>query len=249
MKTMTVELDERRRRLLQNALDHWTPAVKRIRSRVKGMGYREAAELIEPDTDVLEGTDTKPGLIARLDPQEDLFDQDETDGAGITLEGRELRLCYYALRKHRERVQKLRTDLKEMGNATDELEEDLDVIGRTADPDEGEPATGMIGEVDFGWEEEGPDPDQLELGEPAAGAAAGAAGAGDDVDEEMKEHILAFCRRRMEERENIPNNELQEEVAQEFPDAGIDELTTRQFHARYPLQVKRKMVRERKEES
>jgi hypothetical protein len=246
MRTLTLELDERRRRLLQNALDHWTPAVKRIRSRVKGMGYREAAELIEPDTDLLEGTDTDVGLIARLDPQEDLFDQDDAEGPAITLEGRELRLCYYALRKHRERIQKLRTDIHEEGYSTDDIEQDLEVLGRTADPDEGEPSTGLIGEVDFGWEQE-EDPDQMELGEPGAPAGAGSEPAEAEVDDDLADHIRAFCRRRMDEREDIEVAALKEEVEEEFPDAGIEDLTLRQFHARYPLQVKRQMVQERKE--
>jgi hypothetical protein len=158
-----LELTERRRRLLKSALEHWSPAVKRIRSRVKGMGYRKAAQLIEPDTDLLEGSDTEPGLVARLDPQEDLFNTDEADGPAITLNRRELRLAYYALRKHRERIQKLKKDLKEEGYAPDDLEEDLEILGETADPDEGEPSSGMIGEVDFGWEEEPEDEDQLEI--------------------------------------------------------------------------------------
>lgn len=165
MKSMTLELTERRRRLLQNALEHWSPAVKRIRSRVRGMGYADAAELIEPDTDLLEGSDTEPGLVARLDPQEDLFDTDEADGPAITLNRREARLAYYALRKHRERVQKLRKDLQEEGYSPEELEEDLEVLGKTADPDENEPSTGLIGEVDAGWEEDPEDPDQMELDE------------------------------------------------------------------------------------
>lgn len=163
MNAMELELTERRRRLLKSALEHWSPAVKRIRSRVKGMGYREAAQLIEPDTDLLEGTDTEPGLVARLDPQEDLFDTDEADGPAITLGRREIRLAYYALRKHRERIQKLRKSLKEEGYAPEDLEDDLEILGQTADPDEDEPSTGLIGDVDFGWEEEPEDEDQMEL--------------------------------------------------------------------------------------
>lgn len=242
MKTLTLELTERRRRLLRNALDHWTPAVKRIRSRVRGMGYAEAADLIEPDTDLLEGTDTRPGLVARLEPQEDLFDQDEADGPAITLEGRECRLSYYACRKHRERLLKLKKDLGEEGYDPEDLETDLEVLGETADPDEGEPSTGLIGDLDFGWEDEGPDPDQLELDARAA-PAAGDEGDADDADEPDPE-IMDYVRGRLENDPDAENRKLWEECQEKFPDAGLGDLSLRQFHARYPLQVKRELARD-----
>lgn len=269
MKTLTLELTERRRRLLRNALDHWTPAVKRIRSRVRGMGYAEAANMIEPDTDLLEGTDTRPGLVARLEPQEDLFDQDEAEGPAITLEGRECRLSYYACRKHRERLLKLKKDLGEEGYDPEDLETDLEVLGETADPDEDEPSTGLIGDLDFGWEDEGPDPDQLELDartapagksspsgspsddtepstesetESASSATKTSSPDGSDDGVETDDEIMEMVRAELEEDPDAENKALYRKAKKIDP--AVEDLTLRQFHARYPLQVKRAMARD-----
>lgn len=150
-----LDLDEDTRRILQHALEHWTRAVKGIVTRVEGMGY--PLPMAVEDRKILEGGgDGKPGLVERLDPQASLF-EGSTEGAGISLTDDEARFAFYAVRKHRERVDKLRKDLKDQDYETVEQEADLDRIG---DHEEGE---GLLGDLDLGWLDTPPDPDQTEI--------------------------------------------------------------------------------------
>jgi len=55
---------------------------------------------------------------------------------------------------------------------------------------------------------------------------------------------MAYVRERLEEDPDLENQALYEECVEEFPEAGIDDLSLRQFHARWPLQVKRAMAKE-----
>ena len=56
---------------------------------------------------------------------------------------------------------------------------------------------------------------------------------------EVNEKVMEAVRQELEKNPNISNDELQAKVAKLDP--SIAELTTRQFNARYPLQVRRAM--------
>ena len=62
--------------------------------------------------------------------------------------------------------------------------------------------------------------------------------------EGVDEEVYRYVRERMEENPDVENKVLKQECEERFPDVGIDDLSLRQFHARYPLQVKRAMVHE-----
>lgn len=55
----------------------------------------------------------------------------------------------------------------------------------------------------------------------------------------MDEKLMAFVETTLKKSPDTSTNELFEAAKKKFPSSG--ELTVRQFHARYPLQVKRRM--------
>lgn len=64
------------------------------------------------------------------------------------------------------------------------------------------------------------------------------------IPEHAEEDAYQYVRERMEEDPDVENKVLKQECEERFPDAGIDELSLRQFHAFYPLPVKRAMAQE-----
>ena len=74
-------------------------------------------------------------------------------------------------------------------------------------------------------------------------AAADGDGGGQEEDGEedgdLRDRIMDLVRRLLRKEEELSTREMQERAAEIDP--GVEELSTRQFHARYPLQVKRKL--------
>lgn len=242
----TVPLGDGRRRILRVALAHWGDALKRVASRVQGMGYHPTAAAMRRDRDLIEGDDQSQGLVERLSPQHSLLEKPEegvSDGA-VALTHDELRLSYYAVRKHRERILDLKRKNEKEEYETEEQEADLAMIGEPRG-DDGEPSTGFLSDLDLGWEEAEVDPAQMNLAEQPAGETPEEEEAA--VEEELQELVFAYCRRRLKEDPDVENKALHQECIDEFPGAGLADLSLRQFHARYPLQVKRQMAQERRE--
>lgn len=69
---------------------------------------------------------------------------------------------------------------------------------------------------------------------------------GEGSAEETKEKVLEMIEAALRENPDVSNDVLQERAAEIDPSIG--ELSSRSFHARDPLQVKRQMASERKEE-
>lgn len=251
----TIDLSSGRRRILRVALAHWANALKRVSSRVQGMGYHRTAASMRIDRELIEGDDANQGLLERLNPQGNLLEDEAelpTEG-GVPLNHDELRLSYYAVKKHRERILDLKRKNEKEEYETEEQEADLDMIGEPAGPD-GESSSGFLAELDLGWETADPDPLQMDLTETTGGGGSSPDSPEPSVSPEaeqaaeengdLEEFVLRYCRRRLEENPDLPNKDLHEECVVEFPNAGLDDLTLRQFHARYPLQVKRAMAQE-----
>lgn len=77
------------------------------------------------------------------------------------------------------------------------------------------------------------------------GAGDGEAGSSDSSesrseDEDVKEQVFEMIRETLRENPEVSTGELQERAAKIDP--GVADLSTRSFHARYPLQVKRPMT-------
>lgn len=241
----SVPLGDGRRRIMRVALAHWGDALKRVASRVQGMGYHPTAAAMRRDRALIEGDDQSQGLVERLSPQQNLLSDPEespVDGA-VALSHDELRLSYYAVRKHRERILDLKRKNEKEEYETEEQEADLAMIGEPRG-DDGEPSSGFLADLDLGWEEAELDPAQMDLVEQPAGETPEEEEAA--VEEELEDLVMAYCRRRLEENPDLENKVLHQEAQEEFPGSGIGELTLRQFHARYPLQVKRAMAAERR---
>lgn len=68
-------------------------------------------------------------------------------------------------------------------------------------------------------------------------ASSGAEDPGDGRD--TRERIMSLVRRLLRKDEDVSTREMQERAVEVDP--GVEELSTRQFHARYPLQVMRRM--------
>lgn len=274
-KTM-VDVSGRRRLLLRVGLDHWADALKRVSSRVQGMGYPRPAVAMRRDRDLIEGDDQSQGLLERLRPQGNLLEEEDEipdEDGQVAMSHDELRVAYYALRKHRERILDLKRSNEKEEYEPEEQERDLAIIGEPAG-DDGQ-SSGFLNELDLGWEEDPPDPRQMEMTagagksepstapsdetEPSTDSGTEArssdteSGSGDtsDADEKVagsvngrRGEIMEYVEDRLREDASASNKELQAAVVEEFPDAGIEDLSPRQFNARYPLQVKRKMATE-----
>ena len=74
----------------------------------------------------------------------------------------------------------------------------------------------------------------------ATAAAAKTDGEGREGEEgDLRDRIMDLVRRLLRKDEDLSTREMQERAAEIAPE--VKELSTRQFHARYPLQVKRKL--------
>lgn len=255
MSSRQIDVSGPRLRILRVALAHWARALKRVSSRVQGMGYPGTAAAMREDRERIKGSDHAQGLLERLNPQANLLEDDDekpTNGH-VPLDRDELRISYFAVRKHRERILDLKRKNEKEEYETDEQDRDLELIGEPRG-DDGQPSTGFLSELDLGWEDEEADPDQITMYEATpegAGAAAAPVGASveeaddeEEIEEDLSEHIQAFCRRKLEENPDLENRALFDQAVEAFPGAGLEDLTLRQFHARYPLQVKRAMAKD-----
>lgn len=75
----------------------------------------------------------------------------------------------------------------------------------------------------------------------------GTAGAGDGASaEDARERVFEMIEEALRDDPDVTNDVLQERAAEIDP--AIADLSSRSFHARYPLQVKRRMAAEREEE-
>lgn len=88
-------------------------------------------------------------------------------------------------------------------------------------------------------------------GRPASGTGESSAdgdreSGGGDVSEQTRQEIFSMIEETLSEDPEISNAELQEKAAEIEP--SIADLSTRSFHARYPLQVKRRMSADRGED-
>lgn len=71
-------------------------------------------------------------------------------------------------------------------------------------------------------------------------SGSGSAASGTEEREgDVRDRIMDLVRRLLRKEEEVSTDEMQERAAEIDP--GVRELSTRQFHARYPLQVKRKL--------
>lgn len=61
---------------------------------------------------------------------------------------------------------------------------------------------------------------------------------------EKKDEIMEMVRQRLSEDPDAENKDLYAKATEIDP--SVDDLTLRQFHARYPLQVKRQMAQKRR---
>lgn len=62
---------------------------------------------------------------------------------------------------------------------------------------------------------------------------------------EVKEKVMNMVRKELEKNPDAENRDLYEKATK--VDGSIEDLTLRQFHARYPLQVKRQKAQKKKE--
>lgn len=150
-------LGERALWLLHRAAELWAPKLARVYSGVHGCGY-PVVEMLE-DRDRLKGNDDRPGLVAYLNPQGDLF-----ENGPAKLSEEDGRVLWYALRNYRGHIDQLRTKEIEAGHDVSDHDRDLELIGNW----NAETATvegGLLADLYGGWEAvaEEIDPDQTEI--------------------------------------------------------------------------------------
>lgn len=66
------------------------------------------------------------------------------------------------------------------------------------------------------------------------------------LSDEQREQVMTLVEQAVDEDPDVGSKALQEKIQEEVP--AVADLSVQQFHARYPLQVKRRRAREREEE-